>query len=113
MGILIDASILIEHERGRLDLARQIKGREEEQCFLSIITASELLHGVFRASKPEIRTKRSAFVETILRQFPLLPLDLPTARIHAHIWAGLAATGNLIGSHDLWLSATCIANGYT
>lgn len=48
MGVLIDASILIEHERGRVDLDGHLHEQEEE-FFLSLITASELLHGVHRA----------------------------------------------------------------
>jgi tRNA(fMet)-specific endonuclease VapC len=113
MAVLIDASILIESERGRLDLEPHLAQRQEEEFFLSVVTASELLHGVHRAVQPEVRTKRAAFVEAILERFPLLPVDLATARTHAQVWAELAAAGMMIGSHDLWLAATCIAHGLT
>jgi tRNA(fMet)-specific endonuclease VapC len=113
MAVLIDASILIESERGRLDLERHVAQRQQEEFFLSVVTASELLHGVHRAVQPEVRTKRSAFVEAILERLPLLPVDLATARAHAQVWATLAAAGMLIGPHDLWLAATCIAHGLT
>ncbi len=111
MGVLIDASVLIEYERGRVDLARHLEGRKEEEFFLSVVTASELLHGVHRAKDPSVRARRSAFVEAILERFPLLPVDLATARTHAQIWAELASGGNLIGPHDLWLAAAAIARG--
>lgn len=111
MGVLIDASILIEQERGRLDLRSRLHGREEEEFFLSVVTASELLHGVHRARDEGIRAKRSAFVEAALAQFPLLPIDLATARTHAQLWAALAAAGTPVGPHDLWLAASCIAHG--
>jgi predicted nucleic acid-binding protein len=104
---------LIESERGRLDLERHLVQRQQEEFFLSVVTASELLHGVHRAVQPEVRTKRSAFVEAILERLPLLPVDLATARAHAQVWATLAAAGMLIGPHDLWLAATCIAHGLT
>jgi tRNA(fMet)-specific endonuclease VapC len=113
VAVLIDARILIEYERGRLDLERYLTHRQQEEFFLSVVTASELLHGVHRAVQPEVRTKRSAFVEAILERFPLLPVDLATARTHAQVWAELAAAGTLIGPHDLWLAATCIAHGLT
>ncbi len=113
MGILIDTSILIEVERGRLELEAYIRPRQEEEFFLSVITASELLHAVYRAAQPDIQAKRSAFVEAILLRFPLLQVDLAIARAHAQIWATLAATGAMIGLHDLWLAATCIAHGLT
>ena len=111
MGILIDASILIEHERGRVNLEQHLAGREQEEFFLSVVTASELLHGVLRAADPNVRARRSAFVEAVLERFPLLPVDLAIARAHAQLWAGLMAEGRVIGPHDLWLAATCLAHG--
>ena len=111
MGVLIDASILIDAERGRIDVRRYTKGREHEEFFLSVVTASELLHGVHRAANEEIRNKRSAFVEAIIGKWPILEIDLQTARSHAQIWAYLATRGILIGPHDLWLGATCLARG--
>jgi tRNA(fMet)-specific endonuclease VapC len=111
MAVLIDASILIEAERGRLQLEPHVAARQDEESFLSVITASELLHGVHRADRPEVRARRSAFVEAILERFPVLPVDLATARAHARLWAQLRQTGMMIGPHDLWLAATCLAHG--
>ena len=113
MAVLIDTSILIEYERRRLDLERHLAQRQQEAFFLSVVTASELLHGVHRAVQSDVRAKRSAFVEALLERFPLLPIDLATARLHAHVWAELASVGNLIGPNDLWLAATCLAHGLT
>ena len=111
MAILIDTTVLIAYERGRIDLERRVAGRAQEEFYLSVISASELLHGVYRAVDPQVRSWRSAFVEAVLARFPLLTIDLPTARIHAQLWAELASTGSMIGPHDLWLAATCIAHG--
>lgn len=112
MGILIDTSILIDFERGLIDITPHIKGREQEEFFLSVITASELLHGVFRAKDSNIRSRRSAFVEGILERFSIIPIDITTARIHSQLWANLESHGIMIGLHDLWLAATCISTGY-
>ena len=113
MAVLIDTSILIEYERGRLDLQRHPEQRRQEEFFISVVTASELLHGVHCAVQSGVRAKRSAFVEALLERFPLLPIDLATARLHAQVWAELAAVGNIIGPNDLWLAATCLAHGLT
>ena len=115
MGILIDASVLIEHERGRIQIERHLDDpdRREEEFFLSVVTVSELLHGVHRAGDPGIRSRRSAWVEAVVQRFPILPIDIPTARAHARIWAELAGQGRLIGPNDLWLSAQAIAHGLT
>ena len=113
MAVLIDTSILIEHERRRLDLGPHLARRREEAFFLSVVTVSELLHGVHRAVQPDVRAKRSAFVEALLERFPLLLIDLATARLHAQVRAELAAVGNVIGPNNLWLAATCMAHGLT
>lgn len=110
---MIDASILIGVERGHLDITHRIKGREQEEFFISVITVSELLHGVWRAKDTKIKTRRSAFVEAILERFPIFPIDLVTARTHAQLWADLEERGVPIGPHDTWISAVCIAHGYT
>ncbi|MXX10655.1 MAG: type II toxin-antitoxin system VapC family toxin [Nitrospira sp. SB0677_bin_15] len=110
MGVLIDASILIDYERKRLDLERHLAQRQQEDFFLSVVTVSELLHGVHRAAQSEVRAKRSAFVEALLARFPLLPIDLAIARAHAQVWAELAIAGKIIGPNDLWLAATGLAH---
>lgn len=113
MGILIDTSVFIEYERNRLDLAARIRGRESDEFFISVITASELLHGVHRAIEPSVKARRSAWVEAILARFALLPVDLADSRIHSQLWAELGARGQLIGPNDLWLAAQCISRGLT
>lgn len=113
MGILIDASVLIGYERRRSDIEQRLVGREDEEFFLSVVTASELLHGVHRAKSPDVRARRSAFVEAVLARFPLLSIDLPTARTHAQLWAELVSKGKMIGAHDIWIAAACVAHGLT
>ena len=111
MGILIDSSILINAEKSGVDVSVHIKGREEEEVYLSVVSASELLHGVHRAADPKTKAKRLAFVEGVLAAIPVLAIDLATARSHAQLWAGLARRGKMIGVHDSWLAAACLAHG--
>lgn len=111
MGILIDSSVLIHFERTGADFSNYVVGREEEEIFLSVISASELLHGVHRASDEQIKARRLAFVEAVLAAFPVLPIDLAAARSHAQLWSSLAKQGKMIGVHDSWLAATCLAHG--
>ncbi len=113
MGVLIDTSILIAYERVQLDVAARVTGREAEEAFLSVISASELLHGVQRAADPAIRARRLAFVEAILGRFPILDIDLEVARTHAALWSSLAQRGEMIGVHDAWIAATCIVRNLT
>lgn len=46
MGAVIDSSVLIAAERGKLDLPRVLADHGDEPIAISAITASELLHGV-------------------------------------------------------------------
>ena len=113
MGVLMDSNVLIDLERRKGGVVDFIRGREEEDLFLSVVSASELLHGVHRAKTPEIRSKRLAFVEAVLASIPVLDIDLATARSHAQLWSDLVESGQRIGIHDSWLAAACLAHGLT
>ena len=108
MGILIDSSVFIAAERGRLSLETHIAGQEQEPVALSAITVSELLHGVHRARDQQRRVQRERFVEAILTRFPVVEFDLAAARVHARLWAELVARGELVGAHDLLIAATAV-----
>jgi predicted nucleic acid-binding protein len=108
MGSLIDSSIFVAIERGRADLEGKLSALADE-VLLSAITASEILHGVHRATSALRRAKREATVEATLAAFPVLPFDLECARHHARVAADLAAQGASVGDHDLLIAATALA----
>lgn len=72
--MILDASIFIEAERDTFDLAGFLASAGEEPVAIAAITASELLHGVERATDPAARARRHDFVESILADFPVLVL---------------------------------------
>jgi tRNA(fMet)-specific endonuclease VapC len=109
---LIDSSVLIAMERRALDLDAALNSYADEPVGIAAITASELLHGVHRAATAAQRQRRETFVEKLLSALPVFPFDLVTARIHASLWAALAAKGSSVGAHDLLIGATAIAAGY-
>lgn len=109
--MLIDTSVFIAAERGQLDLDTIITAHQGESVALAAITASELLHGVHRVQTPEQRAPREAFVEQVLAALPVVPFDLVVARIHARLWAELAAQGITVGAHDLLIAATALSLG--
>ncbi len=113
MGIIFDTSVLIAIERSPHQIEKVIDGREEEPFGISVITVSELLHGVHRADSEKRRLKREAFVEKIIEIFPIYPFDLGVARIYARIWAHMAKKGISIGAHDLIIASTCISLGFS
>lgn len=110
MALVIDTNVLISVERGRR-LPEALEGRRlDEPVFIAAITASELLHGVYRADSEDRRNARRAFVERVLAAVNILPFDLTAARAHARIWADLRRRGQPIGAHDLLIAAIAIAN---
>jgi tRNA(fMet)-specific endonuclease VapC len=109
VAVLIDTDLLVDQERGvRSASIEQLLGDEDRA--ISVITVSELLHGVHRASG-DIRARRSAFVEHLLAGLRAIPITEPVARVHAEIWAQLTDRGQVIGAHDLWIAATAVAHG--
>lgn len=110
MGLVIDTDVLIlaEREKARLDFARY---GEHGSAFISAITASELLVGVHRANDPGVRTRRTAFVESILASIPALSVDLETARVHAQLIAQIAKN-ETVGAHDALIAATALRHGH-
>lgn len=79
---------------------------------IAAITASELLHGVERASDRLRRARRQQHVEQILDSLFVQAFDLSQARCHARIWADLESRGSMIGAHDLQIAATALALGH-
>ncbi len=108
MAVLIDTSVLVDAERRGLALDRKIGDRDRA---ISVITASELLHGVHRARTGSVRVRRAAFVEHMISMIEPLPITIAIARAHAEIWAELDSEGNPIGAHDLWIAATALGYG--
>jgi tRNA(fMet)-specific endonuclease VapC len=107
-GWLIDTSVLVDAERRGGALGRV---PEEQEHAISVVTVSELLHGVHRAVDGARCTQRQAFVEHLLAELEVLPATIEVARIHAEIWAQLEISGMAIGAHDLWIAATALAHG--
>lgn len=83
LAVLIDTDLIVEAERGALVRLEDILGEEERA--ISVITVSELLHGVHRA-RGRRRARRRAFVERILASLDPVPITEAVARVHAEVW---------------------------
>jgi predicted nucleic acid-binding protein len=110
VAVLVDTDQLIELERGTARAVALDRMIGAEERAISAISVSELLHGALR-SIGEHRMQRLGFVERFLAATECVPVDETVARIHAAVGAELAAQGRSIGTHDLWIGATALANG--
>ena len=108
MGTLIDTSVIIAIERGRLDPTLLRDADEDEPIAIAAITASELLHGVHRLTTAVARTRAEQFVEQLLDSIPVVAFDLDVARVHARLDAELSALGISVGDADLMIAATAV-----
>lgn len=111
MGILIDTGVFIRWERdgGTVNFG---KWSDYGGPAISVITQSELMVGVYRANTPQRRDNRLRFVQTVITNVSILPIDSRIADIHCQIVATLSESGNTIGPHDNWIAATAITYDY-
>ena len=113
MGVIFDTSVLIALEKNPAPIEKLIHKKGKETFGISIITVSELLHGVHRADSDKRRLKRESYVEKVIELFPIYLFDLGAARIYARIWANLAKRGISVGAHNLIIASTCISIGFS
>ena len=109
MGLMLDTNVFIYSERA----GKPIDFSEWEEygdVYISSVTVSELLVGVHYANSDAIKTRRSAFVESVLDKIPVLSFNIKEARVHAGLFAILARQGKIIGAHDLLIAATAIVH---
>jgi predicted nucleic acid-binding protein len=108
VGTLIDSSVLIAAQRGRIDLDRLRQEDDDEPVAMAAISASELLHGVHRLANAVARMRAERFVERVLESLPVVAFDLDVARVHARLDAELSARGARVGDADLMIAATAV-----
>ena len=116
MGLILDSSVVIASERrghtGRQILEQFKTGYGEIEVGLSVVTIVELTHGVQRAGTDERRQRRQAFVDELIRDVPVHPITIETARLAGRIEGAQAAQGLIIAFEDLLIAATALQLGF-
>ena len=112
MGVVVDSSIFIAAERGRFDWIGFHTQIGAEPLYLTAVTLAELLRGAERADSPERRAKRHLFIADVESRYPLLAFGRDEAAAYAKLWAELAASGSLIGTHDMQIAAIARHHGH-
>ena len=107
MALLIDADVIIRGERRSFDFPAWLEVQANEGPRIAAITVAELWHGVERATGYH-KSRREAYLRTILEALPVLPYTEATALEHAHLWAALESSGKMIGFYDLIVAATAL-----
>jgi tRNA(fMet)-specific endonuclease VapC len=79
---------------------------------LCVITAAELIHGIYRAETAERRERRRAFLDDLKSAVPVFPITQSTAELIGKIGAESSITGVTIPFDDLLIGARALERGY-
>lgn len=109
MGVIIDTSIWIDVERGRLAPADVAALTGDEPVYLAPPVIAELEYGVARAATPAQRHRRAAALARI-RGKPCLTMDRETGATFGRLVADLDGTGRPHPHkvNDVWIAALAI-----
>ena len=117
MGLILDSSVVITAER-RGDtveklIERVISVAGDQDAALSAVGVTELAHGIYRAQTPEIRARRQAFIDELLRTLTVYPYTTATALLAARIDGEQQAQGVTIPFGDLLVGVTALELGFS
>lgn len=112
MGVILDSSIVIAAERQGdtvAGLLRRIASSfGDQEAAFSSIGFTELVHGIHRASTPEIRQRRETFIADLVAELPVYPFTRDTAMLAGKLDAEQQARGVVIPFPDLLIGATAL-----
>jgi predicted nucleic acid-binding protein len=116
MGLILDSSVVIGAER-RGHTVRQILEQfradsGEVEIGLSVVSIVELVHGVQRAGTEDRRQRRQTFVDELIRDVPVHPVTIETARLSGRIEGDQAIQGVTVAFEDLSIAATALQLGF-
>ncbi len=109
MGVILDTSIWVDVERGRL-APRDVAGLTGEQpVYIVPPVIAELEYGVHRAQTESQRVRRASAMAR-LRRKPCLAIDRDTAEVFGRLAAALDSRGkpSTHRTHDVWIAAIAI-----
>jgi predicted nucleic acid-binding protein len=102
---VLDTSVFIAREHGR-PLAEL-----PDEVGVSVVTLSELRHGVLAAEHHSVRAVRLSTLEAARRLGRPLAIDEAVADELARLRVELRAIGRAMKVMDAWIAATAIAHG--
>ena len=117
MGLILDSSVVIAAERRGITPAQLVEQAialaGNQEAALSSIGLTELVHGIYRATTPEMRHRRRSFVDELRIALSVYPYTEETALLAGRIDGEQAAKGTIIPFSDLLIGATALSLGYS
>jgi predicted nucleic acid-binding protein len=116
VGILLDSTAVAAAERAGQNPRQLVEGLiarlGDAETTLSVITVTELAHGIERADNAERRSNRERFL-TELEQISVEPVTVPIAIRAGRMDGALQANGVRVALGDLLIGATALELGYS
>jgi len=117
VGIVLDSSVLIAAERAGKNPRQVIEeiavSLGDTEATLSVVTITELAHGIERADSGARRTTRERFLKELLREISVEPVTTAIAIRAGRIDGGLQAQGQRVPLADLLIGTTALELGYS
>jgi predicted nucleic acid-binding protein len=112
MGVILDTSVWVDVERGRLSPAEVAAVTGEEPVYLAPPVIAELQYGMERSPDASARARRASALARIRRK-PCLIMDRETGECFGRLAAHLDSQGRPSRHrvNDLWLAALAIQHG--
>ncbi len=117
MGLILDSSVVIDAERRgetveRL-IERIINSIGDQDAALSAAGLTEIVRGIYRASTPQIRSRRESFLNELLADLTVYPYTKETAMLAGKLDGEQQNKGVVIPFADLLIGATALALSYS
>lgn len=117
MGLILDSSVVIDAERRgetveRL-IERIVRSTGDQEAALSAVGLTEIVHGVYRASTPAIRSRREAFLGELLADLTVYPYTKETAMLAGKLDGEQQSKGVVVPFADLLIGATALALSFS
>ncbi|MFZ0641075.1 MAG: PIN domain-containing protein [Candidatus Acidiferrales bacterium] len=117
MGLILDSSVIIDAERRGETVERLIErivsATGDQDAALSAVGLTEIVHGIYRASTPQIRTRREAFLSELLADLTVYPYTQETAMLAGKLDGEQQSKGVVVPFADLLIGATALALGFS
>src|SRR5438105_1681916 len=85
LGLVLDSSTIIEAERNHRTVEELLAGIQQRfgeiEITMSAVTVVELVHGIARAQKQEIRERRRAFIDERRSMYRCIRSAMPLPRL--------------------------------
>jgi tRNA(fMet)-specific endonuclease VapC len=117
MGLILDSSVIIDAERRGETVERLIErivhSTGDQDAALSAVGLTEIVHGIYRASTPAIRSRREAFLDELLADLTVYPYTKETAMLAGKLDGEQQGKGVVVPFADLLIGATALALGFS